>query len=208
MPNDENIMFLDFESNFAESFINGEEKRYVKDVLKHLPVLNDNIINVLDNLDNVENVIIFANYSFDYKLYDKINFKYEYSEEYESVDENNNLYVLHKNILIPVYQIKGLDNKCFYIININKMGQFCREKEHNYFDIQIFEYSKNEEHLQKTMSEKINGCDLEGEEKKNHLLQCVNLVIREYVKFECNQVEGHKLFYIDSNINSEGEKDD
>ncbi len=203
MPNDENIIFLDFESNFVECFINGEEKRYVKDVLKKLPELNDNIINVLNNLNNADKFIIFANYSFDYKLYDKIDFKYEYSKEYESIDKNNNLYVLYKNILIPVYQIKGLDNKCFYIMNVNKMGKFCREKDTNYFDIQVFEYSKDEEHLQKTMSEKINGCNLEGEEKRNHLLECVNLVIREYVKFECKEIEGYKLLYRDSNIKNE-----
>ena len=201
MPNDENIMFLDFESNFAECFIKGEEKKYVEDVLKKLPELNDNIINVLNNLNNIDKFIIFANYSFDYKLYDKIDFKYEYSKEYESIDKNNNLYVLYKSILIPVYQIKGLDNKCFYMMNVNKMGKFCREKDTNYFDIQVFEYSKDEKHLQKTMSEKINGCDLEGEEKRNHLLECVNLVIREYVKFENNQIEGYKLFYKDSNKN-------
>ena len=125
-------------------------------------------------------------------------FKYEYSKEYKSVDENNNLYILHKDILIPVYQIRGIDNNCFYIININKMGKFCREKDTNYFDIQVFEYSRDEKHLQKTMNEKISGCNLDGEEKRDYLLECVNLVIREYVKFEDNQVEGYKLFYKDS----------
>ena len=58
------------------------------------------------------------------------------------------------------------------------------------------------------MSEKINGCDLKGEEKRNHLLECVNLIIREYVKFEDNQVEGYKLFYTDSNERNEGEEND
>lgn len=206
MPNDENIVFLDIETNFAKSFINGEEKRYVKDILKNLPAQNDDLLKVLNNLHNIENFIIFANYSFDYKLYDKIDFKYEYSKEYRSVDKSNNLYVLYKNILIPVYQIEGLDNRCFYIININRMGKFCREKDTNYFDIQIFEYSNDEKHLQKTMNEKINGCDLQGEEKKNHLLECVNLVIREYVKFESNQIEGYKLFYKDYNKEKENVK--
>lgn len=48
------------------------------------------------------------------------------------------------------------------------------------------------------MNEKISGCNLDGEEKRDYLLECVNLVIREYVKFEDNQVEGYKLFYKDS----------
>jgi len=43
MPNDENIIFSGFESGFVESFIIGEEKRYVKEILKKLPVLNNNI---------------------------------------------------------------------------------------------------------------------------------------------------------------------
>ena len=121
MPNDENIMFLDFESNFVECFINGEEKRYVKDVLQKLPELNDDIINVLNNLNDIDNFIIFANYSFDYKLCDKIDFRYEYSEEYRSIDENNNLYVLHKDILIPVYQIKSkcLRQNILFFFNIS-----------------------------------------------------------------------------------------
>lgn len=46
MPNNENIVFMDFEANFVESFINGEEKRYVKDILKKLPILNDDIIHI------------------------------------------------------------------------------------------------------------------------------------------------------------------
>ena len=198
MPNDENIIFSGFESGFVESFIIGEEKRYVKEILKKLPVLNNDIINTLNDLDNIDELIIFANYSFNYKLHNKTDFKYEYSKEYKSVDENNNLYILHKDILIPVYQIRGIDNNCFYIINIIKMGKFCREKDTNYFDIQVFEYSRDEKHLQKTMNEKISGCNLDGEEKRDYLLECVNLVIREYVKFEDNQVEGYKLFYKDS----------
>lgn len=40
--------------------------------------------------------------------------------------------------------------------------------------------------------------NLNAEEKRDCLLECVNLVIREYVKFEDNQVEGYKLFYKDS----------
>ena len=161
MPNDENIIFSGFESGFVESFIIGEEKRYVKEILKKLPVLNNDIINTLNDLDNIDELIIFANYSFNYKLHNKTDFKYEYSKEYKSVDENNNLYILHKDILIPVYQIRGIDNNCFYIININKMGKFCREKDTNYFDIQVFEYSRDEKHLQKTMNEKISGCNLD-----------------------------------------------
>lgn len=43
---------------------------------------------------------------------------------------------------------------------------------------------------------------------KKHLLESVNLVIKEYVKFECNQVEGYKLFYKESNIKSEGKEND
>ena len=38
----------------------------------------DDLLKVLNNLHNIENFIIFANYSFDYKLYDKIDFKYEF----------------------------------------------------------------------------------------------------------------------------------
>ena len=54
MPNDENIIFSGFESGFVESFIIGEEKRYVKEILKKLPVLNNDIINTLNDLDNID----------------------------------------------------------------------------------------------------------------------------------------------------------
>ena len=195
MPNNENIIFSGFESNFVQSFINGEEKRYVKDILKKLPNANSNIIEFLSNMKDIEQVIILANYSFEYNLYDTINLKYEYMQDYKSIDKNNNLYILHKDILIPVYQIRGLDNSCFYILNINKMGKFCRDKDTDFFDIQVFEYSSDTQHLQEAMNKKINGCELEGDEKRKHLLESVNLVIREYVKFEDNEVKGYKLFY-------------
>ncbi len=195
MPNNENIIFSGFESNFVQSFINGEEKRYVKDILKKLPNANSNIIEFLSNMKDIEQVIILANYSFEYNLYDTINLKYEYMQDYKSIDKNNNLYILHKDVLIPVYQIRGLDNSCFYILNINKMGKFCRDKDTDFFDIQVFEYSSDTQHLQEAMNKKINGCELEGDEKRKHLLESVNLVIREYVKFEDNEVKGYKLFY-------------
>ena len=195
MPNNENIIFSGFESNFVQSFINGEEKRYVKDILKKLPNANSKIIEFLSNMKDIEQVIILANYSFEYNLYDTINLKYEYMQDYKSIDKNNNLYILHKDVLIPVYQIRGLDNSCFYILNINKMGKFCRDKDTHFFDIQVFEYSSDTQHLQEAMNKKINGCELEGDEKRKHLLESVNLVIREYVKFEDNEVKGYKLFY-------------
>ena len=195
MPNNENIIFSGFESNFVQSFINGEEKRYVKDILKKLPNANSNIIEFLSNMKDIEQVIILANYSFEYNLYDTINLKYEYMQDYKSIDKNNNLYILHKDVLIPVYQIRGLDNSCFYILNINKMGKFCRDKDTDFFDIQVFEYSSDTQHLQEAMNKKINGCELEGDEKRKHLLESVNLIIREYVKFEDNEVKGYKLFY-------------
>lgn len=195
MPDNENIIFSGFESNFVQSFINGEEKTYVKDILKKLPNANSNIIEFLSNMKDIEQVIILANYSFEYNLYDTINLKYEYMQDYKSIDKNNNLYILHKDVLIPVYQIRGLDNSCFYILNINKMGKFCRDKDTDFFDIQVFEYSSDTQHLQEAMNKKINDCELEGDEKRKHLLESVNLVIREYVKFEDNEVKGYKLFY-------------
>ena len=195
MPNNENIIFSGFESNFVQSFINGKEKRYVKDILKKLPNANSKIIEFLSNMKDIEQVIILANYSFEYNLYDTINLKYEYMQDYKSIDKNNNLYILHNDVLIPVYQIRGLDNSCFYILNINKMGKFCRDKDTDFFDIQVFEYSSDTQHLQEAMNKKINGCELEGDEKRKHLLESVNLVIREYVKFEDNEVKGYKLFY-------------
>ena len=195
MPNNENIIFSGFESNFVQSFINGEEKRYVKDILKKLPNVNSNIIEFLSNMKDIEQVIILANYSFEYNLYETINLKYEYMQDYKSIDKNNNLYILNKDVLIPVYQIRGLDNNCFYILNINKMGKFCRDKDTDFFDIQVFEYSSDTQHLQEAMNKKINGCELEGDEKRKYLLESVNLIIREFVKFEDNEVKGYKLFY-------------
>lgn len=195
MPNNENIIFSGFESGFTECFINGEEKRYVKDILKKLPDLKSDILDALNSIENIDEIIIFANYSFNYKLHSKVDFKYEYSNKYKSIDENNNLYIIYKDYLIPVYSIQGLDNNSFYIINKNRMGKFCRDKDTDFFNIEIFEYSNNEKHLQKTMNEKINGCTLEGEEKRKHLLESVNLVIREYVKFQDNGLKGYKLFY-------------
>ena len=118
-------------------------------------------------MKDIEQVIILANYSFEYNLYDTINLKYEYMQDYKSIDKNNNLYIFHKDVLIPVYQIRGLDNSCFYILNINKMGQFCRDKDTDFFDIQVFEYSSDTQHLQEAMNKKINGCELEGDEKEN-----------------------------------------
>ena len=147
MPNDENIIFSGFESGFVESFIIGEEKRYVKEILKKLPVLNNDIINTLNDLDNIDELIIFANYSFNYKLHNKTDFKYEYSKEYKSVDENNNLYILHKDILIPVYQIRGIDNNLFFLLHLNYNHLFFRSlffvNVFHLLNIQILVYQNN-----------------------------------------------------------------
>lgn len=195
MPNDENIIFSGFESNFVESFINGEEKRYVKDVLDKLQNSKDDILNVLQNIKNVEQILIFANYTFEHKLYSKLDMKHEYIDGYECIDKNNDLYIAYKNILIPVYEIRGINKDSFYVLDSNRMGKFCRDKEDGYFDINIIQYSSSPEKLEKAIKDKINGCDLKGEEKKNHLLECVNLIIREYVRFDNNAIDGYKLYY-------------
>lgn len=43
------------------------------------------------------------------------------------------------------------------------------------------------------MSSKVNGLDLQGNERKNHLLESVNIFIREYVRFDDGNMKGIKF---------------
>ena len=195
MPNNENIIFDGIEKEFVKSFSNGEEDKYVDKTLSNLPLMNKNIIDIFNSLNNIENYIIFANYNFNYKMHNKLNFRYQYSEEFKCIDKDNKQYVVYKDILIPVYYLHGLSDKFFCIVNINKMGKFCRDKYEDFFDINIIEYSRNNKHLENAMKNEIVGCDLKGEKRKKYLLESVNIIIREYIKFENKEVEGYKVYY-------------
>ena len=67
------------------------------------------------------------------------------------------------------------------------------EKYCNDFEINIKDFYNNKELMEKYMNTQVNGLELHGDERKNHLLESVNLNINEYVRFNDEKMNGIKF---------------
>lgn len=192
MPNNKNIIWTGFEENYAYSFINAESKKYSKILEKNSIQKDINIIEYLDITEiKLENIIIFSNWSVVYKVIPYNNLKYEVPKDYKKTYIKADQYVEYKGIYIPIIDIKGLSSKCIYIVNKNKMGKM--QKNERSFKIEINDFYNNDKLIEKFMTEKVNGLDISGQERKNHLLESVNIFIQEYVKFDEDDIECYKF---------------
>ena len=126
-----------------------------------------------------------------YKVIPYNNLKYEVPKDYKKTYIKADQYVEYKGIYIPIIDIKGLSSKCIYIVNKNKMGKM--QKNERSFKIEINDFYNNDKLIEKFMTEKVNGLDISGQERKNHLLESVNIFIQEYVKFDEDDIECYKF---------------
>lgn len=176
-PNNRCIIWSNFEENYASSFINSEENKFAIALNNNSSLSDKSIIDYLQDLSiiKLKKSILFSDYETIHKIfgYSNISYKKEDNKEYA------NLFVMIKGIYVPIIVINGIDENCIYHVFDNKIGKL--EKLDNSFEIEIIDFYNNDELLKKCMNEKINGLDLTGIERKNHLLESVDLFIQEYI---------------------------
>ena len=188
IPNNRCIIWTNFEENFAYSFIEAEENKFVKSLINKSEYIDESVNNYLNSLtiSKLKKMIIFSDYDTIYNLFDIDAIDH-------SARENNfaNLYLLIKGIRIPVYIVNQLEERDLYISYSNKLGRF--EKSSEDFKIEINDFLDNEKMLDECMKKDINGLDLIGDERRNHLLESVDLLIEEYVVYNDQELVSYKF---------------
>ena len=192
-PFDKVIIWTNFEDNFANCFIRSEEEKFSNLLEKHSQQINENFIHYLEKLKNkeIENLIIFSDFSSMYNILSFTDIVYTIPEDYKDKVLNSNQYFKYNNYYIPIFIIHNLNEEVLYLYNKNNIGKM--QKDENEFQISIDEFSQDNTLLEKVMNEDINGLDLVGDEKKNHLLESVQLEIKEYIYFEEKGMNGKKF---------------
>lgn len=187
-PNNRCIVWTNFEENFAYSFIEAEENKFAKALTNKSEYVDDSVNNYLNTLtaSKLKKMIVFSDYDTIYDLFD-------FDIIDHSVRENDfaDLYLLIKGIKIPVYITNKLEEGYLYISYSNKLGKF--EKSSDGFKIEVNDFLDNEKLLNDCMKKKINGLTLTGNEKKNHLLESVDLLIEEYVVYNEQNLVSYKF---------------
>ena len=192
-PFDKVIIWTNFEDNFANCFIRSEEEKFSNLLEKHSQQINENFIHYLEKLKNkeIENLIIFSDFSSMYNILSFTDIVYTIPEDYKDKVLNSNQYFKYNNYYIPIFIIHNLNEEVLYLYNKNNIGKM--QKDENEFQISIDEFSQDNTLLEKVMNEDINGLDLVGDEKKNHLLESVQLEIKEYIYFDEKGMNGKKF---------------
>lgn len=187
-PNNRCIVWTNFEENFAYSFINAEENKFIKALTDKSEFVDDSVNNYLNKLTSskLKKMIIFSDYDTVYNLFD-------FDIIDHSVRENDfaDLYLIIRGIKIPVYIVNRFDEGYLYISYSNKLGRF--EKSSDGFKIEVNDFLDNDELLNECMKKEINGLTLTGDEKKNHLLESVDLLIEEYVVYNEQDLVSYKF---------------
>lgn len=192
MPNDKIIIWTNFEKEFPYAFIRREEKKYSKLLEKNSKAENFSIFNYLKNKNLIHNnYIIFANYSAIYNILQSSNISYNIPNniKYNGLKSSN--YFKYNNYYIPIFSINGLKKDCIYLFNTNELG--CMEKYCDDFEIKIKDFYNNKKLMKEFMNKQINGLELHGNERKNYLLESVNININEYVRFNDEKMNGIKF---------------
>lgn len=188
MPNDRCIIWTNFEENFAYSFIEAEDSKFTEALIKKSQYIDNSMEEYLKSLSNakLKKSIIFSDYSTIYDIFD-------FEQLDHRVEKNSfaNLYIVINEIKIPVCIIDIPEHGCLYHAYINKIGKY--EKSEDDFDIQVGDFSSDGNLLKKCMDEKIEGLELDGEARKNHLLESVNIRIKEYALYNDNDLEALKF---------------
>lgn len=190
---DENICWDNFESYFVEAFTNAEETKYSEIISKKSKMIDKNIIDYIENIkvDELKDYIIFKNYKSLYKTVGYEHLVWQLPEDY--ICKYNNYascYLYIKDVYIPIIDLEGLDNAIYLFKNKDLM---VMNKTVKGFIIDIQDFTTNKELLEKNMNNTIQGLDLKGEERRNHLLSSVDVDIKEYVSFDEENLIGYKF---------------
>ncbi len=192
MPNGQNIIWNNFESSFSSAFINAEEEKYASLLEEKSNLLKTDFMKYLDskNID-YNKYVIFADYLTAYNILQSSNIISEIPNNIKYNGLPSTHYFKYNNNLIPIYSIEGLNEDYVYLFNINELGKLIKSDED--FKIEIKEYLNNDDLIKKAMKSKIKGLNLKGEERKNHLLESVNIIIEEYIRFDDTKIKGIKF---------------
>ena len=189
-PNNRCIIWSNFEDGYANSFINSEEKKISLSLNEKSVYVDEKILNYLNGLTKfqLKKSILFSNYESIYNIIGYSNIKYNN----ESKNSNYaNLFIVIKKEYIPVVIIDGIEDNNVYHVYKNQLGKL--EKYINEFRIEVSDFYNNEKLLNKAMKETIKGLDLEGEAKKNHLLESVDLLLEEYFFYDDEKLISKKF---------------
>ena len=191
-PNNRCIIWSNFEDGYANSFINSEEKKIALSLNKKSTYVDINILDYLENLtkSKLKKSILFSSYEAVHNIIEYNNLKYN-NDNNGSKNNYADLFVLIKKEYVPIIVIDGLEDNYIYHVYNGELGNL--EKATDEFKIEITDFYNNEKLLNKTMDEKINGLELEGDDKKNHLLESVDLLIEEYVLYDDTKLISRKF---------------
>lgn len=192
MPNDRVIIWTNFEDGIADAFIRSEEKKYSKLLEENSDIADLDIFTYFKN-QNIKhnNYVIFANHSAIRNILQYSNISYNIPDNIKYDGLESSYYFKNKDNYIPIYSINGLEEERVYLFNTSELGNM--EKYCDDFEIDVKDFYDNNKLIEKFMTSKVNGLDLQGNERKNHLLESVNLYIREYVRFNDNKMKGIKF---------------
>ncbi len=192
MPHDRNIIWTNFEEGFADAFIRREEEKYSKLLEKKSTTEKLSIFNYLKSKNLINNkYIIFANYSAICNILQYTNISYNLPDNIKYNGLKSSQYFKYNNCYIPIFSINGLKVDCIYFFDVSELG--CMEKYCNDFEINIKDFYNNKRLIKEFMNAQVNGLELRGNERKNHLLESVNLSISEYVRFNDEKMNGIKF---------------
>lgn len=192
MPNDRTIKWVNFEEEFANAFIRSEENKYSNLLEEKSTLVNSSIIFYFENNNiNYSNFLIFADHSAIHTILHYSNISYGIPNNIEYRGLKSLHYFNYKDHYIPIFSINGLEEKYIYLFNKNELGKI--EKYCDDFEIEVKDFYNNNKLLEKFMSTKVDGLDLQENERKNHLLESVNIYIREYVNFDSKKMKGIKF---------------
>lgn len=192
MPHDRTIIWSNFEDSYADSFIRAEEKKYSKLLDENAILNNMNLISYFKQHKlNADNYIIFADYTIIYNTFNRENLSYTIPENYKTFDSDARTYFKYNDKYIPIYQLDGLNEEFIYLIKVNKIGKI--KKLENSFNIEIKDFFNNKNLIDDYMNAEVSGLNLNSEERRQHLLECVNISINEYIKIEDDKMEAIKF---------------
>ncbi len=188
VPNNRCIIWTGFEDNFSYSFIEAEEKKFSSSLHKKSKFINNSIIEPLRklSLSKLKKSIIFSSYDAIYHMFDN-----DMLDHYVKENDYANMYVKIKKVKIPICIIDGIEDGYAYHTYTNRIGYF--EKSKKDFEINIRDFSNNKKLLDEYMKKSIKGLTLEGDEKRDHLLESVDILIKEYVIYNDNKLEASKF---------------
>ena len=189
-PNNRCIIWSNFEDGYANSFINSEEKKISFSLNKKSVYIDEKIMDYLNGLtkSQLKKSILFSNYESIYNIIGYSDIKYNNESK---TNNYANLFIVIKKEYIPVVIIDGIEDNYIYHVYKNQLGKL--EKYIDEFRIEVSDFYNNEKLLNKTMEENINGLDLEGEARKNHLLESVDLLLEEYFLYDDEKLISQKF---------------